>query len=32
VARFKSGVSGVDNAWQNDLMTTVRISFQPGLR
>lgn len=28
IARFDSGVSNVDNAWENDLMTTVGISFR----
>lgn len=28
VARFESNVSGVDSAWENDLMTSVGLSFR----
>lgn len=28
IARFKSGLSGVNNGWENDLMTTVGLSFR----
>jgi len=28
IARFHSGVSGVNNGWENDLMTTVGLSFR----
>lgn len=28
IARFDSGVSGVNNGWENDLMTTVGLSFR----
>jgi len=28
IARFKSGVAGVGNSWENDLMTTAGISFR----
>jgi len=31
-ARFGSGVSGVDDAWENDLMTTVGFSFRTPMR
>ena len=30
-ARFDSGVSGVDDAWENDLMLTVGLSFRTRL-
>jgi opacity protein-like surface antigen len=28
IARFHSGVSGVNNGWENDLMTTVGLSYR----
>ena len=28
IARFDSGVGGVDNSWENDLMTLVGLSFR----
>lgn len=32
IARFDSGVAGVDDAWENDLMTTMGLSFRMPLR
>lgn len=31
IARFESGVSGVDDAWENDLMVTMGFSFRAPL-
>ncbi len=31
-ARFESGVSGVDDAWENDLMTTFGLTFRTPLK
>ena len=28
IARFDSGVNGIDNSWENDLMTMVGLSFR----
>jgi opacity protein-like surface antigen len=32
IARFNSGVSGVSNAWENDLMATIGLSLRTSLR
>ncbi|MDH3271143.1 MAG: porin family protein [Gemmatimonadota bacterium] len=32
IARFDSGVSGVSDSWENDLMATIGMSFRTSLR